>query len=82
MGANIGGLQGVIRSIVERSQSPEAQARLKRQRGIGLAEMERVRQRIGPRGSFLGSQLGGREGRGGGLFGGAASTAAQQTFGG
>lgn len=79
MGGNIGGLQGIIRGIVERGSTPEAQTRLKRQRKTGLAEMERVRNVT--QGSFLGSQLGGRERRGGGLFGGAASTAAQQTFG-
>ncbi len=80
MGANIGGLQGIIRGIVARGSTPEAQARLKQQRKIGLKEMERVRNVT--QGSFLGSQLGGREQRrGGGLFGGGAA-GAQQTFGG
>ena len=79
MGGNIGGLQGIIRGIVARGSTPEAQARLKRQRTIGLAERDRVRGVT--QGSFLGSQLGGRARPGGGLFGGAASTAAQQTFG-
>jgi hypothetical protein len=81
MGGNIGGLQGVIRSIVGRAAGPEPEAGRRRRARIGPADMERVRGR----GTFLGGiqPFGGerKRGGGGGLFGGAASTAAQQTFG-
>lgn len=82
MGANIGGLQGIIRGIVARSIADPAG---RRERKTTPGEMERVRsgiQNVG-RGTFLGgiSPFGGGRKRGQGLFGGGASTAAQQTFG-
>ncbi len=83
MGRNIGALPGILRSIA--GKGPGERLELGRQRKIGLAEMERVRSRIGQRNTFLGGiqPFGGERRRGGGgLFGGAASTAAQQTFGG
>ncbi len=73
MGGNVGGLQGVIRAItgkaVGETQRPGGQRRRRPQEG---------------RGTFLGGIQpfgGGARRPGGGLFGGAASTAAQQTFG-
>ncbi len=71
MGGNIGALRGVIRGIVERGGGDPNRQGFRRQR----------RPQDG-RGTFLGGiQPFGGQRRGGGLFGGAASTAAQQTFG-
>jgi hypothetical protein len=72
MGANVGGLQGVIRAIVGRGVDASKTT----------DQTQRRRRNVG-RDTFLGGiqPFGGGQRRGGGLFGGAASTAAQQTFG-
>ncbi len=75
MGGNIGGLQGVIKAITGRAADPQRQGQSRRPRRPGVRDV---------RGTVLGGIQpfgGGGQRRGGGLFGGPASTAAQQTFG-
>ncbi len=75
MGANIGALRGVIRSITQGRGLPSAEER-------GTARRRRATPGAG---TFLGgiqTFARGERRAGGGLFGGAAAAARQQTFGG